>query len=136
MSNTLSERFSAYKEDSATRQLLHRLADKWALLILDRLNHSPARFHVLCRDINGITHTLLSKTLKNLERDGLVTRTVLPTAPVSVEYSLTELGLSLRPVTALIKWTEKHILSVQSAQKNYEFRAVGGVNAQLESECD
>ena len=135
MSDTPSERCSVYNQDSATRQLLNRLADKWAFLILDRLNRSPARFGVLRRDINGITHTLLSKTLKNLERDGLVTRTVFPTAPVSVEYALTELGQSLRPVTALVQWTEQHICSVQSAQQSYEIRVAGRTGTLLEREC-
>ena len=81
--------YDIYNDRCPTRAVLDRIADKWALLILDRLSEGTARFNVLKRDISGISQKVLSQTLKLLERDGLILRTAYPTVPVTVEYALT-----------------------------------------------
>ncbi len=87
------------------RPVLDKIADKWTVIILVVLCPHPARFNEIKRRLGGITHKALADALKRLERNGLVTRTVLPTAPVGVEYAITPLGLSLRkPFEALCTW--------------------------------
>ena len=73
---TMPRPYNVYEDRCPTRQVLDRLADKWALLIIDRLQHEPVRFNQLRRDIQGISQKVLSQTLKKLERDGLLTRSV------------------------------------------------------------
>lgn len=87
----MSERFTydIYNDRCPARKILDRLADKWALLILDRLEQGAVRFNSLRRDIQGISQKMLTQTLRRLERDGLVYREVQATVPVTVEYSLT-----------------------------------------------
>ena len=81
-----------YAAGCPTRMLLDRIGDKWTVLVLGLVCDRPRRFNALRRDIEGLTQKMLSQTLKAMERDGLITRTVLPTAPVSVEYAVTPLG--------------------------------------------
>jgi DNA-binding HxlR family transcriptional regulator len=90
---------------SRARPVLDQIADKWTVMILSVLCPRPARFNEIRRRLGGITHKALADTLKRLERNGLVTRTVLPTQPVGVEYAITPLGHSLRvPFDTLIAW--------------------------------
>ncbi|WLS01857.1 winged helix-turn-helix transcriptional regulator [Shinella oryzae] len=118
--------YDIYEENCPTRQVLDRLADKWALLILDRVKHEPMRFNHLKRDIKGISQKALSQTLKKLERDGLVSRTVHPTVPVTVAYALTPLGATLKEtVAAIAHWAERHMDSVLDAQRAYDGAAAG-----------
>jgi len=113
--------YDVYEDRCPTRQVLDRLADKWALLILHRLKDQPVRFNQLRRDIKGISQKVLSQTLKSLERDGLLLRTVYPTAPVTVEYALTPLGRSLdETIAALARWAEAHMDEVLAAQSVYD----------------
>ncbi|MBS9477899.1 winged helix-turn-helix transcriptional regulator [Ancylobacter radicis] len=113
--------FDVYEDQCPTRMVLDRLADKWALLLMLRLADGPLRFNQLRRDVKGISQKVLSQTLKKLERDGLVTRTVYPTVPVTVEYALTPLAQTLRePVEALTRWAESHMDAVQAAQQAYD----------------
>ncbi len=113
--------YNIYEDRCPTRQVLDRLADKWALLILDRLKIEPVRFNQLRRDIKGISQKVLSQTLKKLERDGLLSRTVFATVPVSVEYALTPLGQSLiDTVSTFAHWAETHMGAVMTAQANYD----------------
>ncbi|WP_313615255.1 helix-turn-helix domain-containing protein [Agrobacterium sp.] len=113
--------YDVYEDRCPTRMVLDRLADKWALLILDRLRSKTVRFNHLRRDIKGISQKVLSQTLKKLERDGLINREVFPTVPVTVEYSLTPLGLTLNEtVAALTHWAEGNIEAVLAAQKAYD----------------
>lgn len=113
--------YNIYEERCPARQVLDRLADKWALLILDRLKAEPVRFNQLRRDIKGISQKVLSQTLKKLERDGLLSRTAFPTVPVTVEYALTPLGMSLiETVSSFAHWAEAHMDAVMSAQANYD----------------
>lgn len=125
----MAEAYDIYEDRCPTRLVLDRLADKWALLILDRLCSAPARFNHLRRDIKGISQKVLSQTLKRLERDGLVSRAVFPTVPVTVEYALTPLGRTLTDtVAALAHWAEHNMDAVLAAQVAYD-AAVDGRRA-------
>ena len=97
-------------DDIATiKPVLGKIADKWTILILTVLCPEPVRFNELKRRLEGITHKSLADALKRLERDRLITRTVLPTKPVGVEYAISPLGLSLRePFGELCKWANEH----------------------------
>jgi DNA-binding HxlR family transcriptional regulator len=108
--------------DSArVRMVLDNIADKWAVMILTVICPRPARFNEIKRRLDGITHKALSDALKRLERNGLVTRTVLPTSPVGVEYALTPLGHSLRqPFEALCNWALTHGDAVEEARAVYD----------------
>ncbi|OAG74730.1 transcriptional regulator [Gluconobacter japonicus] len=113
--------FNVYAKDCPTRLVLDRLGDKWALLILDRLQNDVVRFNALKRDIHGISQKVLSQVLKNLERDGLISRTVYPTVPVTVEYSLKPLGMTLiQAVSSLTHWAETHMSEIEKAQHLYD----------------
>jgi DNA-binding HxlR family transcriptional regulator len=114
---------NAYAAGCPTRLALDRIADKWTVLILGRLADQPLRFNRLRREIEGMTQKTLAATLRSLERDGLVTRTVTPTVPVSVEYAITPLGATLSDaVGALRLWAEDHIDAVLEAQQRYDVR--------------
>lgn len=92
-------------EMARVRPVLDKIADKWTIMILTVLCPKPSRFNEIKRRLDGITHKALADTLKRLERNGLVTRTVLPTAPIGVEYAITPLGHSLRePFEGLYRW--------------------------------
>lgn len=115
--------YDVYEDRCPTRMVLDRLADKWALLILDHLRSGPVRFNHLRRDIKGISQKVLSQTLKKLERDGLISRAVFPTVPVTVEYALTDLGRTLTDtVAALAHWAECNMEEVLAAQAAYDAR--------------
>ncbi|WP_294356796.1 helix-turn-helix domain-containing protein [uncultured Sphingomonas sp.] len=91
------------------RPVLDKIADKWTIMILTVLCPQPARFNEIKRRLDGITHKSLADALKRLERHGLVTRTVIPTIPIGVRYTITPLGHSLRePFEALCSWALKH----------------------------
>jgi DNA-binding HxlR family transcriptional regulator len=98
------------------RPILDKIADKWTIMILTVLCPRPSRFNAIKRRLDGITHKALADALKRLERNGLVTRTVLPTAPIGVEYAITPLGHSLRqPFEALCQWALVHGEAIESA---------------------
>lgn len=116
--------YDIYDAHCPARQVMERLADKWALLILDRLEGGPLRFNVLKRDIQHVTQKVLAQTLRKLERDGLVSRQMHATVPVSVEYALTPLGHTLtRPVSVLAHWAEQNMAAVQAAQAAFDAAA-------------
>ncbi|WP_188909150.1 winged helix-turn-helix transcriptional regulator [Aureimonas endophytica] len=112
------------------RPILDRIADKWTILILTVLCPKPARFNEIKRRLDGITHKALADALKRLERNGLVTRTVLPTAPIGVEYAITPLGHSLRqPFEALCAWALAHGPDIERASACFDrVRADGGLS--------
>ena len=113
--------WNAYATSCPTRLVLDRIADKWAVLVLGSLASGPVRFNRLRRQIEGISQKMLSQTLKSLERDGLVSRKVTPTVPVTVEYSITPLGETLSAtVDGLRIWAETHIEKVLVAQQQYD----------------
>lgn len=112
---------NAYAADCPTRLVLDRVADKWTVLVLGLLAKGPVRFNRLRRTIEGVSQKTLSQTLKSLERDGLVSRHAIATVPVTVEYSITPLGLTLATsVDALRIWAETHLPQVQAAQLAYD----------------
>ena len=101
--------------------VLNRVGDKWSMMIVMMLANGPMRFSELRRAIDGISQRMLTLSLRGLERDGLVTRTVTPTIPPRVDYELTELGMSLRePVKALGEWAIEHIACIRAAQERYD----------------
>ena len=101
--------------------VLNRVGDKWSMLIVMMLADGPRRFSELKRAIDGISQRMLTLSLRGLERDGLVTRTVTPTIPPRVDYELTELGASLRePVKALGEWAFEHIGCIRAAQARFD----------------
>ena len=103
--------------------VLSRVGDKWSVLIVMVLATGPRRFNELKRHIDGISQRMLTLTLRGLERDGLVSRTVEPTIPPKVTYDLTELGRSLRqPVEALGHWAIEHIGCIRAAQQRFDAR--------------
>lgn len=103
--------------------VLNRVGDKWSMLIVMILSTGSRRFNELKREIDGISQRMLTRSLRGLERDGLVRRTVTPTIPPRVDYELTDLGHSLRvPVSALGDWAIEHIDCIRAAQKSYDER--------------
>jgi DNA-binding HxlR family transcriptional regulator len=105
----------------AIREVLNRVGDKWSVLIVGLLADGSKRFSELRRTIEGISQRMLTLTLKGLERDGLVTRTVYPTIPPRVEYELTKLGRTLRkPIQALAKWAQENREEIQKARNRYD----------------
>jgi DNA-binding HxlR family transcriptional regulator len=114
-------RGSPYRADCPTRHILDRIGDRWTVLIVGALWDGPARFSELLRRIEGISQKMLTKTLRGLERDGLVHRTVYPEVPVRVEYKLTEAGSTLRePLSALQEWSITHLAGVSASQEAYD----------------
>jgi DNA-binding HxlR family transcriptional regulator len=112
---------NAYSADCPTRQILDRVGDKWAVLILLLVRDEPMRFNALRRMIEGISQKMLSQVLKSLERDGLIKRRVIATVPVTVEYSITPLGATLADaVDPLREWAEKNLKEVLNAQRRYD----------------
>src|SRR6202171_6260001 len=98
-----------------SRLVLDRIADKWTALIIQVLAHGTMRYAQLQREIGGISQKMLTQTLRSLERDGLVQRTVHPVIPPKVEYALTRLGRTLiEPLHGLCKWSEKHLPELQA----------------------
>lgn len=106
---------------AAVAPVLARVGDKWSVLIVRALGPGPRRFNDLKRDVGTISQRMLSLTLRGLERDGLVTRTVFPTVPPRVDYALTVLGRSLwEPVEALGAWAQRHHPEIAAAQRRYD----------------
>ncbi|HCI5738316.1 TPA: helix-turn-helix transcriptional regulator [Klebsiella variicola subsp. variicola] len=105
----------------ATREILDRVADKWSLYIIVTLRDGPRRFNELRREIDGISQRMLTLTLRGLERDGLVTRTMYPTIPPRVDYELTELAMTLlQPVMAMVVWAATNKDAVVEARKRFD----------------
>jgi DNA-binding HxlR family transcriptional regulator len=127
--------YDAFLAGCPSRQLLDRISNKWVALILAALGSDgpyktgadcprdprPMRYSELSRRLAGVSQKMLTQTLRSLERDGLVTRTVTPTVPVTVTYELTELGLSLQQVMYGIKmWAERHMDEVLANRDRYD----------------
>ena len=114
------------RECQAVSSILSRVGDKWTVLIVMTLADGPRRFNELKRMIGGVSQRMLTLTLRGLERDGMVTRTVFPTIPPRVDYELTELGQSLRqPIEALGHWAFAHIPVVEQARAEFDARSDG-----------
>ncbi|MGJ7499356.1 winged helix-turn-helix transcriptional regulator [Variovorax sp. ZT5P49] len=104
--------------------ILVRVGDKWSVLIVMVLGHGPKRFNEIRRLIQGISQRMLTLTLRSLERDGLVTRTVFPTIPPRVDYELTALGLSLLlPISGLGEWAYANRTNIEVARAKFDRKA-------------
>jgi DNA-binding HxlR family transcriptional regulator len=112
-----------YAKNCPSRQILDRIGDTWSVLIVVILAGGPKRYTELARRIEGVSPKMLTQTLRGLERDGLIDRTVHPVVPPRVDYELTTLGKSLYSlVEGLEKWAEAHIDDVQAARSSYDAR--------------
>jgi DNA-binding HxlR family transcriptional regulator len=110
----------------AVREVLNRVGDKWSVFIVTSLGDTPRRFNELRRMIQGISQRMLTLTLRGLERDGLVSRTIFPTIPPRVEYALTPLGRTLlTPLQALAEWAGEHRFEIQEARNAFDTKAQG-----------
>ena len=106
--------------------LLSRIGDKWTVLVVQTLGEGPKRFNELRREIPSVSQRMLTLTLRNLERDGLVNRTVTPTIPPRVDYELTDLGQSLQvPITGLANWALDNVEAIHDAQARFDSLADG-----------
>ena len=102
-------------------QMLSRVGDKWSMLVVTYLGEEGMRFSELRRGIGNISQKMLTTSLRNLERDGFVKRTVLPTSPPRVDYELTDLGRELLvPVAGLADWTRENVHRIETARKEYD----------------
>jgi DNA-binding HxlR family transcriptional regulator len=101
--------------------LLQRIGDKWTVLVVQTLADGPRRFNEIRREIPSVSQRMLTLTLRNLERDGLVSRTVTPTIPPRVDYELTKLGHSLqKPICGLANWAMDNVGAIEAAQKRFD----------------
>ena len=107
--------------DVLLRDVMDRIGDKWSVTVICRLDDGPLRFNALKRAADGITQRMLSATLRRLERDGLLTRTVHATVPPQVEYALTDRGRSLHRILAdLVAWTEDNLDDIRQCRERYD----------------
>lgn len=108
---------------TAMSDILNRIGDKWSVMVVATLRDGPVRFNEIRRTIGGISQRMLTRTVRNLERDGLITRTIYPEIPPRVEYELTELGHTLLPaIGALWDWSAGHYGDIISARAEYDER--------------
>jgi DNA-binding HxlR family transcriptional regulator len=109
------------RADSLAREIFSDVANKWALLIINVLGEQTLRFGELHAEVGGISHKMLTQTLRVLERDGLVERTVHPTVPPRVDYVLTEPGQALRAmVNGMCGWTRRHLSHIEEARRRFD----------------
>ncbi|WP_213769106.1 helix-turn-helix domain-containing protein [Caballeronia sp. dw_19] len=109
------------KDTRRVGRVLTRIGDRWSVLVIVLLRPGPRRFNDIKRSIEGISQQMLTRTLRALERDGIVSRTVLPSSPPQVKYALTKLGQSFgKPVVALGKWACDHIAEIDDAQNRFD----------------
>ena len=112
-----------YVQDCPTRALLDRIGDRWTVLVVGSLADGPLRFSAIARRVQGVSQKMLTQTLRALERDGLVTRTVFPEIPPHVEYELTDRGRSLRAVLEPLEdWATSHMDEVALSRTEYDAR--------------
>jgi len=112
---------TAAPDACAVREVLDRVGDKWSVYVIHLLGGRTRRFSELKRGIDGISQRMLTVTLRGLERDGLVTRTVFPVVPPRVDYALTPLGETLLDtICSLVAWSEAHRSDVQLARERYD----------------
>ena len=102
-------------------EMLSRIGDKWSVLVVQTLGNGSKRFNELRREIPSVSQRMLTLTLRNLERDGLVNRTVTPSIPPRVDYELTDLGKSLqKPICGLVQWSMDNVGAIHEAQARYD----------------
>lgn len=118
----LSQMMAEYSDPSQcpVRNVLDQLGDKWSVLIISALAHRPYRFGELKREISDISQRMLTQTLRDLQADGLIERTVFPTMPPSVEYKLSPMGRSfLVPLSAMVDWAFEHFPAIREARQEF-----------------
>jgi DNA-binding HxlR family transcriptional regulator len=114
-------RGNAFDPDCPTRVVLDRIGDKWTVLVIGALSDGPLRFTALRHRVGGVAPKVLTQTLRAMERDGLLTRTVFAQVPPRVDYALTELGVSLGgPIAVLTDWAEAHVGRIVAARDDFE----------------
>lgn len=132
-----AQAWNIYDAQCPTRLVLNRIADKWTVLIVGSLESGTKRFSNLRREIGGVSQKMLTQTLRGLERDGLVTRTVYSSVPPRVEYSLTPLGRTLiELLNAIRAWSETHIEEVLKAQTRYDSADTSSMGSDIAFERD
>lgn len=121
MKSNLARHLAAGNDDICpVRDVLDRIGDRWSLLVLGALSENTMRFNALKREIAGISQQMLARTLRRLEEDGLVSRTIYPVIPPRVDYALTPLGRSfLKPFCALVTWAEANHGAIRAARSSY-----------------
>jgi DNA-binding HxlR family transcriptional regulator len=122
--NGTGEGIGVFEAGGRSRRVLDLIANRWAVLVIYALSEGTKRHNRLQREVEGISQKMLTKTLRSLERDGLIRREVYPVVPPKVEYSLTPLGETLIGIlTELCKWAEEHIEEVDAARADYDSRS-------------
>ncbi len=110
-----------YDRNCPSRQVLDRIGDRWSVLVVGALAHGPLRFSALAKTVDGVSQKMLTQTLRGLERDGLVSRTMYAQIPPRVDYELTESGISLvGPLLALENWAKGNMPSIISSREAYD----------------
>ena len=123
MDVTVAPRRGVPEDCRGISTILARIGDKWSMLVVMLLGSGPRRFNEIKRMVGGISQRMLTLTLRGLERDGLVTRTVYPTVPPRVDYELTDLGRSLwKPVEQLGDWALAHLPEIEAARTKFDNR--------------
>ena len=118
--------YFVFRSDCPSRVILDQIADKWSMMVLAVLYREPQRFNAIKRRLQGVTQRVLTHTLRKLERNGMVSRTVIDGRVLGVEYALTPLGRSLHePFAALFTWTTASMAEIQHYQQSYDARAGG-----------
>ncbi|TDD89545.1 transcriptional regulator [Actinomadura darangshiensis] len=113
--------FDAYMDACPTHQLMGIIGNKWSTMVLMDLAHGARRYAEVSNALPGVSAKMLTQTLRSLERDGFVTRTVTPAVPVQVEYTLTLLGERIVPlITSMQEWADRHMDEIDAARKNYD----------------
>lgn len=108
-----------YNRDCPSRSLLDRVSSRWSILVIGTLAEGPRRFNEIAAAVDGVSQKMLAQTLRGLEHDGLVTRTVTAQVPVRVDYALTQAGRSLHePLAALEEWVRTHMSDVEAAHRS------------------
>lgn len=109
--------------ECTSRLVLDQIAGKWSVLVLGALRAGPLRFNALKRALDGVTQAALTQTLRRLERNGVLSRTLVQKSPIAVEYAITPLGHSLEPLfQALDQWTHAHLDDVEAARERFDQR--------------
>ncbi|MGH9470835.1 MAG: winged helix-turn-helix transcriptional regulator [Terriglobia bacterium] len=112
---------NVFRVECGSHQVLELIANKWTALVICSLGPGPLRYTELRRQIGGVSQKMLTQTLRNLERDGLVSRKIYPVVPPKVEYSLTPLGRTLfGPLRAICRWSEEHLAELNAARARNE----------------
>ncbi len=113
--------YFVFRSDCPSRAILDQIADKWSMMVLAVLLREPHRFNAMKRRLEGVTQRVLTHTLRKLERNGMISRTVIDGRVLGVEYALTPLGRSLHePFAALFMWTTGHMAEIRQHQQSYD----------------